>query len=82
MTETTKSLKMTFLNSKNKKTSITLNNAAPGLEEAAVRDAMSIISQENIFSKEEVDLYKTPQSAQYIERTVTSVFDDTESNKD
>ena len=52
------------------------------MDEQAVRKAMDVISGANIFEKEEVDMYKTPQSAQYVERVVTDVFNDAEDKQD
>ncbi|MDF7639188.1 DUF2922 domain-containing protein [Lactobacillus sp. ESL0791] len=73
---TTTTLKLTFLNSKNKKTSLSFPDAADNLGADAVRSAMNVISGENVFEKEETELYKVPKAADYIKRTVTSVFDD------
>lgn len=82
MAETTKTLKLTFLNGKNKKTNLSVANPLENLDEQAVRKAMDVISGANIFGKEEVDMYKTPQSAQYVERVVTDVFNDAEDKQD
>ncbi len=82
MAETTKTLKLTFLNSKNKKTNLSVANPLENLDEQAVRKAMNVISGANIFEKEEVDMYKIPQSAQYVERVVTDVFNDAEDKQD
>ena len=80
MATTTKTLKLTFLNGENKKNSITLVDAVDNLTEDQVRTAMSTIASANVFEKDGVAYYKTPVSASYIERTVTDVFkdDDTE----
>ena len=77
---TTKTLKLTFLNGENKKNSITLVDAVDNLTEDQVRTAMSTIASANVFEKDGVAYYETPVSASYIERTVTDVFkdDDTE----
>ncbi len=76
MTETTNTLRLTFLNSENKKSNLSFPDAAANLDKVAVKGAMDVISKEGVFEKEEVDLYKVPHSASYIERTVTTVFDD------
>ena len=73
---TTKTLRLTFKNAKNKKVNLSLPDAAENLTEEEVKTAMN----ENLFVKEEVDQYQAPLSAQYVERTVTSVFDDSEKN--
>ena len=80
MATTTKTLKLTFLNGENKKNSITLVDAVDNLTEDQVRTAMSTIASANVFEKDGVAYYETPVSASYIERTVTDVFkdDDTE----
>lgn len=76
MTKTTKVLKLTFLNSENKKNSITLADAADNLTEEQVRGAMDTISSANVFEKDGVAYYQTPQSATYVERTVSDIFND------
>lgn len=80
MATTTKTLKLTFLNGEKKKNSITLVDAVDNLTEDQVRTAMSTIASANVFEKDGVAYYETPVSASYIERTVTDVFkdDDTE----
>ena len=79
---TTKTLKLTFLNGEKKKNSIILADAVDNLTEDQVRTAMSTIASANVFEKDGVAYYKTPVSASYIERTVTDVFkdDDTEAS--
>ena len=72
-----KTLRLVFLNGANKKVSLSLPNAADNLAAAEVKAAMTAIANANVFAQEGVDLYQTPQSASYIERTVTSLFDDT-----
>ncbi|RMC47280.1 DUF2922 domain-containing protein [Lactobacillus sp. ESL0228] len=78
MPTTTKSLQLVFLNSENKKTSIVLPDASDNVTAEAVQSAMTTIAQADAFNKGGVDLYKVPQSAAYVERTVTSVFDHSE----
>ena len=41
-----------------------------------VRGAMTTIANANVFEKDGVAYYSTPQSAAYIERTVSDVFND------
>ena len=81
MVKTTKTLKLTFLNGKNKKTSITLGDAVDNLTAEQVRGAMTTIAQANVFEKDGVAYYSTPQSAAYIERTVSDVFNDADANE-
>ena len=76
MVKTTKTLKLTFLNGKNKKTSVTLGDAMDNLTAEQVRGAMTTIAQANVFEKDGVAYYLTPQSASYIERTVSDIFND------
>ena len=76
MVKTTKTLKLTFLNGKNKKTSVTLGDAMDNLTAEQVRGAMTTIAQANVFEKDGVAYYTTPQFAAYIERTVSDVFND------
>lgn len=77
---TTKTLKLTFKNAKNKKVNLFLPDAAENLTEDEIKAAMNEMCEANLFIKEEVDQYQAPLSAQYVERTVTSVFDDSEKN--
>lgn len=51
MVKTTKTLKLTFLNSKKKKTSITLGDAMDNLTAEQVRGAMTTIAEANVFEK-------------------------------
>lgn len=76
MAKTTKTLKLTFLNGKKKKTSITLGDAMDNLTAEHVRGAMTNIAEANVFEKDGVAYYVTPQSASYIERTVSDIFND------
>ena len=76
MAKTTKTLKLTFLNGKKKKTSITLGDAMDNLTAEQVRGAMTTIAEANVFEKDGVAYYTTPQFATYIERTVSDVFND------
>lgn len=76
MPTTTKTLKLTFLNSEKKKNSITLADAQENLTEEQVRGAMNTIASANVFEKDGIAYYQTPQSAAYIERTVSDVFND------
>lgn len=73
---TTKTLKLTFMNAQNKKASLLIPDAAEDLNETEVRQAMDEIVQANVFKRKGVDLYTQTHSADYIERTVTPVFDD------
>ena len=75
MVKTTKTLKLTFLNGK-KKTSVTLGDAIDNLTAEQVRGAMTTIAEDNVFEKDGVAYYVTPQSASYIERTVSDADTD------
>ena len=81
MVKTTKTLKLIFLNGKNKKTSVTLGDAMDNLTAEQVRGAMTTIAQANVFEKDGVAYYVTPQSAAYIERTVSDIFNDAADNE-
>lgn len=78
MAENTKTLRLTFTNEEGKKHHLVLLNAKVGLDEVAVRDAMNTIAKADVFKKEGVSIYKHAQSAAYIDRTVTDIFDDSE----
>lgn len=51
-TKTTKTLRLTFLDTNNKKNSLTIMNAKSDMEEAEVRSAMTKIASANVFEKE------------------------------
>ncbi|RVU69855.1 MULTISPECIES: DUF2922 domain-containing protein [Lactobacillus] len=76
MAETTKTLRLTYLNSDNKKVNLTLSKSADNLTPDTVRGLMKQIADSHAFDKEGVDIYHEPQSAAYVERTVTGIFDD------
>lgn len=71
MAKTTKTLKLTFLNGKKKKTSIALGDAMDNLTAE-----QTTIAEANVFEKDGVAYYTTPQFAAYIERTVSDIFND------
>lgn len=75
MKKTTKSLRLTFKNSENKKVNLSLADAKPDLNEQEARSAMGQISQAGVFERDGVVLYHEPDAAAYVERTVTSIFD-------
>lgn len=81
MAKTTKTLKLTCLNGKNKKTSVTLGDAVDNLSAEQVRGAMTTIAQANVFEKDGVAYYSTPQPAAYIERTVIDIFNDADTDE-
>lgn len=70
-----KTLKLTFLNGK-KKTSVTLGDAMDNLTAEQVCGAMTTIAEANVSEKDGVAYYTTPKSAAYIERTVSDIFND------
>ena len=51
-------------------------DAVDNLTAEQVRCAMTTIAQANVFEKDGVKNYVTPQSASYIERTVSDIFND------
>ena len=81
MFKTTKTLKLTFLNGKKKKTSITLGDAMDNFTAEQVRGAMTTIAEANVFEKDGVAYYTVPQSAAYIERTVSDIFNDADTDE-
>lgn len=81
MVKTTKTLKLIFLNGKKKKTSIALGDAMDNLTAEQVCGAMTTIAQANVFEKDGVAYYVTPQSASYIERTVSDIFNDVDTDE-
>ena len=76
MAKTAETLKLTFLNGEKKKNSITLGDSLDNLTEEQVRQAMNTIASANVFEKDGVAYYETPQSASYVERTVSDIFND------
>ena len=81
MAKTTKTLKLTFLNGKKKKTSIALGDAMDNLTAEQVRGAMTTIAEANVFEKDGVAYYVTPQFDAYIERTVSDIFNDADTDE-
>ena len=81
MAKTTRTSKLTFLNGKNKKTSVTLGDAMDNLTAEQVCGAMTTIAKANVFEKDGIAYYVTPQSAAYIERTVSDIFNDADTDE-
>ncbi|MCF1783907.1 MAG: DUF2922 domain-containing protein [Lactobacillus mulieris] len=77
-----KVLKLGFINSENKNTTLSVPNAKDGLDEAVVRQAMKNITDAHAFNKDGVDPYHSARMAKYVETTTTTLFNDTKSNKD
>jgi hypothetical protein len=78
MTTTTKTLRLTFINAAGKKRNLNVPDAAPDLEAGAVKAAMEKMAQNNALADENGDLYTAVDSAAYVERTVDSVFSNSE----
>lgn len=74
-----KVLKLSFTNSADKKTSLSLPYAKEGLDEGTVRSAMATICEAKVFAVDGVDQYQKPVSAKYVETTTTAIFDDSQS---
>ena len=53
-----------------------MGDAVDNLTAEQVCGAMATIAQANVFEKDGVKNYVTPQSASYIERTVSDIFND------
>ena len=64
------------MNGSHKKTGLTINKLAENLSAETIRQSMDTIAQAGVFANEGIDVYQKPLSAEYIERTVTRVFDD------
>lgn len=76
MVTKSKTLQLVFLNGDDKKVTLALSDAADHLTSVEVKTAMKTIAEADAFAKDGVDVYKIPQSASYVERMVTSLFDD------
>ena len=61
---------------KRKRTVLRWGDALDNLTEEQVRQAMNTIASANVFEKDGVAYYETPQSASYVERTVSDIFND------
>lgn len=61
---------------KRRRTVLRWEDAVDNLTEEQVRQAMNTIASANVFEKDGVAYYETPQSASYVERTVSDIFDD------
>lgn len=68
-------LKLSFKNEKNKTKTIAIANPKEGLSKEVVQDAMSKIVEAKAFSKEEVNLYATVDSAKYYTTQSDEIFD-------
>lgn len=75
MTNTTKTLRLTFVGTDAKKYTLALTDAKANLNEEEVRVAMEKIATSNLFEKEGVQIYDRAHAA-YVDRTVTDIFDD------
>ena len=58
-----------------------MRDAVDNLTAEQVRGAMTTIAQANVFKKDGVKNYVTPQSASYIERTVSDIFNDADTDE-
>lgn len=76
----TKTLRLIPKNARNKRVSLSLPDTAESLVEEEIKTAMNEVCEANLSIKEEVDQHWVPLSAQHVEHTVTSVFDDSERN--
>lgn len=56
-------------------------DAVDNLTAEQVRGAMTIIAEANVFEKDGVAYYVIPQSASYIERTVSDIFNDADTDE-
>ena len=61
---------------KRRRTVLRWGDALDNLTEEQVRQAMNTIASANVFEKDGVAYYETPQSASYVERTVSDIFND------
>lgn len=61
---------------KRRRTVLRWGDALDNLTEEQVRQAMNTIASVNVFEKDGVVYYETPQSASYVERTVSDIFND------
>lgn len=61
---------------KRRRTVLRWGDAIDNLTEEQVRQAMNTIASANVFEKDGVAYYETPQSASYVERTVSDIFND------
>lgn len=82
MTQTTKTLRLTFVNAQEKKQNLVLSGAREDLSAEQVRTAMSDIASTNVFIKEGLKFYEAPVSAAYIKHDVATIFDDSVSAED
>ena len=58
-----------------------VGDAVDNLTAEQVRGAMTTIAEANVFEKDGVKNYVTPQSASYIERTVSDIFNDADTDE-
>ncbi|KRL87239.1 DUF2922 domain-containing protein [Lactobacillus kalixensis] len=82
MTETTKTLRLNFTNGENKTSTLSLAGARDNVSEEEVRENMRVIADSGVFEKDGVVMYAKPKSAAYVERGVTTIFDDSATTAD
>lgn len=73
---TVKELHLGFKGSDGKTKRIVITHPEENLDEAATRAAMKKIADANLFEKQGVQLYNGSESAAYLTRTKTPVFND------
>ena len=73
-----KQLNLVFMNSADKTRVLRLSYVDENLGADQVKAAMAKIATANLFEKDDVQLYKKPIAAKYVERIETPIFNDQE----
>ena len=71
-----KELNLEFKTRVNKSKTLRLRQVNESLTPEVVKAAMTQIANANLFEKDDVQLYKTPVAAKYVERIETPIFSD------
>lgn len=69
-------LELKFLSSAGKNRTLSVQNPLPDLTSEEARQAMDTIIAQNMFQKNDVNLYAAVKGARYVERTVEDIFEE------
>lgn len=78
MITTDKALQLSFYDKEGATKRINIKDGKEDLTQEVVEKSMNDIITANIFERNGVDMYNKPKSAEYVERTVKSIFDHSE----
>ena len=80
-TTTEKELQLTFEGSDGKTKRLVIAHPEDNLDEATTRGAMKKIADAHLFEKQGIDMFNEQESAKYIQRKETPIFNDKKKEK-